>query len=478
MDFAAAKGGTVRGPPELPLDAMKPNVRLLVPALLASYLSCAAARATAIEWAGPAGGLWNVASNWSPPQVPGTGDSASIPAGHSSVSIDTNVSLSGLSVGGGATLEISAGGLLTLAGDTQLYGSLTNRGTVSWQDGDIYVFNEPTLGWSGQLNNAAGALFDIACDRTLANNQGSPQFHNAGTLRKSAGTDGTDLNVFLDSTGTVEVQNGPLNLNAGGNLGGTFQAAAGAALYLVSGAFNMLDTPFFQGPGAVGSHGNVVLTGALGGVFGTYGGSLDPGSLLTVAAGATLNVANAITLYGSLTNAGNLNITSDMYLYGPLTNSGTLTWQSGELHVSENPEYDWAGEVTNQANGTFDVRCDQAMTNDAGAPRFHNAGLLRKTLGTGSTEIQLGFDNTGTLQAQAGTVQCSGEVAQHSGTTLSGGTWALTNGAIVDFTLGDTISVNQAYVTLDGAACGFDKLTAGLADNRGSLTLSLSLIHI
>ena len=53
--------------------------------------------------------------------------------------IDTAVSISGLTVGGGSSLTVAADGVLNILGNLTLNGVLTNAGTVNWQDGQISV---------------------------------------------------------------------------------------------------------------------------------------------------------------------------------------------------------------------------------------------------------------------------------------------------------------------------------------------------
>ena len=82
-----------------------------------------------MDW--PAVGSWNDANNWTPSQVPGDGDTASI-SGNVAVTIASTVSISGLSVGGGSSLTVGTGGVLNLRESTQIYGPLVNSGTVNW----------------------------------------------------------------------------------------------------------------------------------------------------------------------------------------------------------------------------------------------------------------------------------------------------------------------------------------------------------
>ncbi|MEI6675598.1 MAG: HYR domain-containing protein [Verrucomicrobiota bacterium] len=460
---------------------MKRLATLLVAALFATGFTAPTAWAADCTWNGSAGNNWNNAANWTPSQVPGTGDTASIPAGNNAVVIDTVVSISGLNIGdyehatGDASLTIAAGGTLNSNGAMCLYGPLINAGTLNWQDGGITMFNHVGNGWASSITNAVGGVCNISCDdQMLVNSEGSAQFHNLGTLRKSGGTGTIYFNIFLDNTGAVAVDSGSIQLSeGGGKLGGTFTAASGAAFYLVSGTFELSNTPHFQGLGQLGVNGDLVLSGAFGGTFGIVSGSLLTGSSLTVASGGVLNISSTMTLYGDLAVAsgGMLNIAATVHLRGPLINTGTLIWQDGDLIVDHDAINEFTGEITNATGGIFNIQCDKFMRYDYDPPQFHNAGILRKTAGSGSTEIAVMFDNTGTTDVQSGTLRLSGGVTQHSGTYLTGGTWLLSNGSTLDFTQGTNITTNQAMVTLDGGSCSFARFTSALADNQGGLTL-------
>lgn len=460
---------------------MKGLSTLLLAILFATGLATLTARAVECTWNGSASNIWSNAGNWTP-HVPAAGDTATIPAGNYAVVIDSAVSVSGLNIGdylhatGDASLTVAATGTLNLTGDMYLYGPLTNAGTLNWQNGGIYTFNNAYYGWVSSITNAAGGVFNINCDdQSLANSEGSAQFHNPGTLRKNAGTGTTYFNIFLDNTGTVAVDNGTLQLSeGGGKLGGSFTTAAGAALYLVSGNFELSNCPSFEGDGQVGVNGDLMLIGAFSGSLSIMSGSLVSGSSLTVASGGTLNILSTMTLYGDVTIAsgGKLDITATMNLRGPLTNTGTVAWHDGDIHVDHDDINGYSGEIINTNNGLFDIQCDMIMTFGYDSPQFHNAGTLRKHASDGSTQINVIFDNTGTVEVQSGTLTLNAGITQHSGTTLAGGSWSLSNGAILDFTLGDDITVNQAMVTLNGNTCGFPRFTSTLTDNQGGLTLT------
>ena len=279
---------------------MKRLSDLIVAAMLTAWFPMATAEAGSCTWIGPAAGNWNNPDNWTPSQVPGSGDTAAIPAGSHSVVIDNAVAINGLSIGAGSSL--------TLAAQMDLYGPLNNAGTLSWQDGDIIMYNSAAQGSTGAISNAAGGVLDIGCDRVVVGSEGAPQLHNAGTLRKTATTGSTEIIVFFDSTGVVDVQSGTINCYVGGNLGGVLQAASAATIYLISGDYVFSNTPTFQGLGQVGMYGSLVLTGSYSGTFGIFGGSLALGSDLTVASDGILNIQGLVGLDGQLTNAGTIHI--------------------------------------------------------------------------------------------------------------------------------------------------------------------------
>ena len=87
---------------------------------------------------------------------------------------------------------------------------------MNWQDGQIIIYQHSYDGWFGEIINQAEGIFDIRCDQPLSQYDSDlPQFHNAGTLRKSAGTGTTEFSVYFDNSGAVEGLTGSLRFNSG-----------------------------------------------------------------------------------------------------------------------------------------------------------------------------------------------------------------------------------------------------------------------
>src|SRR5206468_3215052 len=70
------------------------------------------------------------------------------------------------------SLTVAGSGALNISGDSPkyLYGPLTNYGTVAWSgSGSLVVENSSCYGFSGLIENMAGALWDIQSDQTVYN---------------------------------------------------------------------------------------------------------------------------------------------------------------------------------------------------------------------------------------------------------------------------------------------------------------------
>src|SRR5436189_1460261 len=82
-----------------------------------------------------------------------------------------------------------------------------------------------------------------------------------------------------------------------------------------------------------------------------------------------------------------------------LTNWGTATWtNAGWFAVRFTTFY-------NRPGALFDIQDDPQYLQNNSSGAFYNAGLFRKSAGTGTTIIQAPFYNTGTISPFRGTLQ-------------------------------------------------------------------------
>ena len=134
------------------------------------------------------------------------------------------------------------------------------------------------------------------------------------------------------------------------------------------------------------------------GTLGLNGGGIASASPLTVTPAGVLN------LNGAAVN-----------IYAPLTNVGTMNWSGGSITVYNNAAL-YTGVIYNQPGGLFVLQCDQTLFTAAlGFELFNNAGTVRKTAGLGATTFNLAFANSGTLDAQSGTIGVAGPYTQTGG---------------------------------------------------------------
>ncbi|MBX7218564.1 MAG: IPT/TIG domain-containing protein [Blastocatellia bacterium] len=386
-------------------------------------------RAT-IRWNNASGGSFNVATNWTPNQVPTNLDIAVIDLpGTYTVSVVATQALGGLVLGaatGTQTLSLQSGSL-TLSG-TSTIGS---NGVLSLAGSIVSVIGTGTVAVSGRVDWNAGTIggglvFDIASTGTvmvggalgksLANNvtfnnsglfvfagttplgvsTGAPVFNNltsgifeiqnnlslngtcilnnAGLLRKTSGTASTSCNWTIVNSGVINIQTGQLD-----PLGG---------LTLNNGT-NVMQLSWSNGTVTVAGSASAQKLALMGGIL-SGSGVLNVGTVMTWAAGSiqsslTINIAAGADLIftGSVTKT----------LSGSpqFNNAGVTTWDgfSGDILVSSGSPV-----FTNLKGGIFDIRNNATL----GAPgTFNNLGTLRKTSGVGTSNFNWALINSGVM---------------------------------------------------------------------------------
>jgi hypothetical protein len=350
--------------------------------------------------------------------------------------------MNGGTIAGGAALTVTNGGTLNFNGTSvTINGPLTNSGTINWSgSGTLYVNNNNTSS-SGLIYNRAGAVFNASNDQTVATGGlGFEFFRNDGIVRKWAGLGATVFSLPFTNFGTIDAESGTIRFTSGGSLAGIYNTAAGAIIEFNGGSFiengavsitgvgicrlsggsvtlanqianfqliggNVALTPNFETDGTIHSLqldgaqlvGSNIVTGTLG----MNGGGVQGGSALTVASSGTLNLNGA-----SIT------------VNGPLTNAGTINWSSPSCSIYvDNNSNSLTGAIYNRPGGLISVLSDQSVINGAyGFEQFRNDGTIRKTISLGATTIYVPFVQTGTLDAQSGTIKFSGPYSATGGT--------------------------------------------------------------
>ena len=206
--------------------------------------------------------------------------------------------------------------------------------------------------------------------------------------------------------------------------------------------------------------GNLMVNGTLNWTNGTMSGT----GTTTIGGGGVLAIES-----GGVTLGRTLN------------NGGTGTWSGGNLTMS-------AGVVFNNlAGGTLDITADGHVMGSATTP-INNSGLFRQAAGTAGTIVTAPFNNSGTLDVLAATLNLNlggthtSTMSNALGATLNfgGGSHVLASSSFVTGAGVLSMSGNATTLTASGA---FDtgstlSVTAGTATLASTCNLTGAILNI
>ena len=450
------------------------------------FLSAHGLLAGPISWWNPGDGAWNDPINWSTNRFPTTGDFVTIDGyAHTNVTIyitnDVNVANININygtlivdknatltcplilIGTNASLVLSnsslAGSVTTYNGGKMICSpanyctlypiTITNNGTLLWNNGDLTLGGNPAV----IVNNG---LWQVGSSGSMASLGGpAPICVNNGVLLKSgpATTGLYDFNFINLTGGTVDVQGGTLNLKANGTnfFAGTYHAAGGASLQFKAGIWSDAGAAF-TGPGAFNFLGNTLnLRTNVPGNLALLGGEiwLTGGTNFQAQGSITNLTLNGATLRGSNTVSGTL------WLNGGHLQDQLLVTPAGIVNFPNNPlskdlsglslinlgtinhgDFVSVANLTVSNAGVWNITGDYPLSYGGGnVPNWINAGVLRKSAGTGAATVGLNFVNlsSGLVDAMAGTLRFNlATNGQLGGTFNASGVIEFTGGAWSD----------------------------------------------
>lgn len=359
------------------------------------------------------------------------------------------------------TLTIAAGGSLGISGNQTNHefangGTLNNHGTTTWSGGYIWRLAADGSAATCTINNLADGVFEMTGNNyAYVNNNKAWIFNNAGIVRKKIGTATSQITpTAFNNTGTVESLTGTLELGGAGSASpGSFHAATGAVLTWISGAIT--DGANFTGSGEKRMNGgtlngtvscaNLILAGSVGGSStasgtvvlrgGTWTGTLEMTGSLDWQSGTvagTISIASG----GSLSISGT-NLTHELANGGTINNHGTAIWSAGYIFRNATDASATTCSINNLTGGVFEITGNLSAYVNSKPWTFTNGGTVRKTGGTGTCQLlPSAFNNSGTVEAQIGTLQIGGAgsvspgaFVANAGAFLNWTTGGITNGA-------------------------------------------------
>ncbi len=376
-----------------------------------------------------------------------------------------------------SAVTVAAGGTFNLAGFAETVGSIAGAGNITLGAGTLTAGgNNTSTTFSGAIGGTTGGLTKAGTGTlTLsgANTYGGTTTINAGTLTVAGGSaipDASQVTLTNVAGATLNLAASETvgNLSGGGALGGN--VALGANTLTVN------QTAATTYTGAIGGTGGLTKAGAgtltLSGANGYTGptqinaGTLQLGaanriadaSAVTIAAGATFNLANNAETVGSVAGAGTIAL-----------GSATLTTGVDNTSTSFSGVMSGAGGLVKQGGGAFTLAGANTYT---GATTV-NAGNLIAT-----NAAALGGVGSGTTVNTGATLELDGTLTYAEPVALNGATlaWAAGNPTLngaVTLTGTNTITGDAGTFTLGGVvggAGGFDKTGAGTVVVTGNNT--------
>jgi hypothetical protein len=281
----------------------------------------------------------------------------------------------------GGSLTVATNASLTLGGPVgsryNLYGSLTNGGTLVMAEGLLYVKG-------GQLVNLAGCSFRLSGSPNIT---GWGSFINRGFVGTSPGASCQIDIPFFNYSNVNPTDGSELRFAGGGRFdnGWFLGTGSGTTRFTGSSTFTLAGVVWLSGAildGATLDGTNAVIYGNLSWLSGALGGA--GGDL-------TLDWDTRLTLDGG---PG-----ARYSLRGRLTNTWDILLMSGLL-VLEN------AQLVNQ-DGLL-LLCDGTVISPSGSCRIINQGTVEKTVGSGTAEVQVPFSNPGFVEAMSGLLKFSG----------------------------------------------------------------------
>lgn len=316
------------------------------------------------------------------------------------------------------------------------------------------------------INNNAGATWNLTGDANL--NGATGTFNNSGTFEKTGGVSTSTITPTFNNSGKVLANAATLDFVGGGSCtitcAGSWISASGATL--------QFDTDLFTLSGPISGAGTVSFTSGTQTLTGTY----------TVT--GTTNFGSAVVGFnqtGTISFPGPVNL-SGGFVYGTATLAfnNLLTWTYGAMctvYSSVNasclptptqsvsnanagisfpygyPTLDGrtlnnvqtmsmtgsgyfltlldGAVINNKAGAVWNVANDAGLSGLTGV--FNNLGTFEKTAGTGTSTIQVPFNNAASVQANAAVLDFAG--GGNCGNTCAG-TWTVGSGGALQFDAG------------------------------------------
>ena len=430
-------------------------------------------------------------------------------------------------LGGSGTVSVNSGGsffwyagTMTGSGMTSIPGdgsmtvgtsavkmltqrTISNAGTVTINgSGDI------NCGSGARFENQLDALFDIQSNCSINHNQGGgvTVFDNAGTVRRSGFGSLSIIDATFNNTGLVESLVAQLAFEGDGMSTGDWVVTSPAVLAFRTGtrtitlgegeSISGTGSVYFQsGTTTIAGTGNydVVATSFFGGT-GVFDVPQSTSSSVNMSSG-TLSGSGTFTCTGnmtwnsaSMTGSGTTEIPVDATLFftsgsakalqgRTINNFGTATWSGSNLNCGD-------GCVINNHEGAlFNSTSAGSMDHNLGGnpPVFNNFGTMQRSSISGSTFVNVEFNNDGLVElttgnfffGQGGTSTGDWQVGSNSTLAFDGGDHQISLAVDKSITGSGTVQFGSNPATISGLGA-YDPATTRVQSGNVNFNLDVT----
>jgi RHS repeat-associated protein len=383
---------------------------------------------------------------------------------------------------GSTVLKASASGTVRASSVTLSERRLVNEGTLTLSAGFIELASGAVFSNSGTFNvNDNEKACEEGCNGTgLGKGSGSSSFVNTGVVKKAEGAREVGLGVDTENLGTINGKSGPIAFDGSSNSS-------------VLGNSSVLEGAIAIQSASVTGDNFKVTSGEL---------TLDSGTL-SMAEGDTATVSVLVMTGGTLTGAGTLKVTETLSWPAPgtesmmsgsgstvlgsgatgsisvpsgnnanvakrsLVNEGTLTLVSGHISLSEEAKLENLGtfKVNSEATGAIKLA-------PGGSGKMVNSGTVEKSSGTGTSQVSVLVESSGTVEGQKGQLAFT-----EGGSSTSAGKWVGGEGASVALT-GGSFTMNESSWSGTIDLAGASVATEGLRNSTGKVNLQSGTLSV
>lgn len=300
---------------------------------------------------------------------------------------------SGLINGGGiltnnTSINLTTANIKSISGLT----TVNNNALVTIADsGDLYITD-------GIFNNQLSGIIDMKADsgNLSYSSAASHILNNAGLIKRTTSGGAATIESDLINTGTISVESGTLNL-------------ADSNIQLNGGTYNVATGTTFQWQSTVTCSGT--LNGSVNGqIIWTDTVSIPDAATMNFTGSGAISWTNGtVNGAGVLTNNSRINMgTANIKIINggtTINNNSTMAMvDSGDLYITN-------GILNNQLSGIIDLQTNAGyLSYSTGASHvLNNFGLIKKTDENGITQILCLLNNSGTIDAQVGTLEITGD---------------------------------------------------------------------